>query len=192
MIFRRPDVRGLWARWQAAETGRNMASGEGDAAAGLLNPHANRRDVLRAAAAGGVSLAVPQVVGVGMAPAFAADLQTTIDCLVGVDPSVKIWLTGYDILNAQSIVCGVLATIFAGGSTPQDLNGILVGLDAMFASVALTEPNVCYQSSQGTLQGTPGAPDYNNFSPQAFVAGDCIHLTPVGWDLWADQLATFL
>ncbi len=123
---------------------------------------------------------------------IAADLQTVIDCMVAVDPSVKIWLTGYDILNAQSLVCAIAAFVFAGGTSPQAVNAILSGLDVMYASVAAANPNVCYQSSLGTLQGSPGAPDFNNWSPQALVDFDCIHLTPAGWDLWAAQLATFL
>ena len=127
---------------------------------------------------------------------IASDLVTTIDRLVVADPNVKIWLTGYDILNfafLENPVCWGAALIFAGGTSPAVVNAILSGLDQMYASVAASRPsNVCYQSSLGTLQGMPGNPDLNNWSPANHVSSDCIHLTNSGHTLFAAQLATYL
>lgn len=109
--------------------------------------------------------------------------------LLDVRPDVRIVWGSYDILNFnQSILCQLLALATFGTSAPGPINELFDVGSQRQQLVADEFPRVYFSNVAGTLQGNPGNPDLNSYSPAQFVAFDCIHLTGQGYVLYVDAL----
>ena len=141
-----------------------------------------------------------------------SNLVTTIDAIAAIDPSARVVLPGYDLLNPTvSAACLTAAEVVAGqpgvSFDPARSNDRLIVLRQMYEQVGLARPHVEVPNLLGTTQGRPGNPDFTSLPPRAYTAADCIHLTgPVpgvsgstaefeepfgfnGYEIWGSELA---
>jgi len=132
----------------------------------------------------------------------AVEAATTSCAGLEEEPSVTIVLTDYDILNfgpdspgpdcadfAYSIVGQMLSTSPPTAPIPAEGNRFMRELAARYAAVAAGHPEVEAADLQGTLQGSPGAPDLDRWSPPGLLTDtDCIHLNAAGFTTYFEAL----
>lgn len=121
-----------------------------------------------------------------------AGLDTLVERVLGTSPNVGVLLGGYDILPIDGRpLCSLEAQLLLGTAKPTVLNGEMGALFEALRTLADGRERVEVLESLGTLQGRPGDPDLNTFSPGRFQDGvDCHHPNTAGAALLADVLVS--
>lgn len=118
------------------------------------------------------------------------------------EPSATIVLTDYDVLNfgsdspgpdcagfAYSIIGQTLSTTPPTQPIPAEGNRFMRELAARYSALAAGRAEVTAADLQGSLQGSPGAPDVDRWSPPALLTDlDCIHANAAGFATYFEAL----
>lgn len=118
-----------------------------------------------------------------------ADMRTLLDALNGVRDDLQIVVGSYDIVNpVVNGFCTTALQLAFGSTDPGQVNSLVDQVRLVQATVAADYANVTAVNAMGTLQGTPGMPDLDMWSPVQYVASDCIHLNADGYDFYLDTI----
>lgn len=119
------------------------------------------------------------------------DLRILTDMLIEVRPDVTIIFSGYDIVNMEKTeLCLQFALDLVGSTEPEATNIALLTLNERMAAIDADYEQVYLTNVSGALQGTPGNPNIEEWSPlQYFVfypfwQQDCIHMSFRGYDIF--------
>ena len=137
--------------------------------------------------------------GMAIYDRIESDLRTLVNMLIAERSDVIIIFSGYDIVNMyKSQYCTDYAVNLLGSSDPAVVNPGLIELGNRQAAVAADYPNVYYANSFGALQGTPGNPNVNEYSPLPYFVDypgweqDCIHMNLSGYDIFTQALVDWM
>ncbi len=137
--------------------------------------------------------------GVSIYDRIEADLRMLVDDLIDENSDVVIIFSGYDIVNMyKNQYCTDWAIDLLGSAEPAVVNPGLIELGNRQAAVAADYPNVYYANVFGALQGTPGNPNINEYSPvhyftdYPFWREDCIHMGLDGYDVFTQALVDWM
>jgi hypothetical protein len=128
-----------------------------------------------------------------------ADLRTLVDWLILERPDIRIYFAGYDILHLEKTqMCVDYATSEFGSAVPGEVNPLLLELGARQSLIADDYPEVTYFHVAGALQGQPGNPDVDSWSPLRYFVlyplwqQDCIHMSLRGYDVYTGAIVDAL
>ena len=104
-------------------------------------------------------------------------------------PDVQIVVGNYDILNpaVDSAECNALLLDRFDTTQPADINPYLLSIDSIYQTVAAQFNRAQVVNTYGSLQGQPGNPNLNQWSPVQYLS-DCIHLTDGGYSIYLDTV----
>ncbi|MFK7804424.1 MAG: SGNH/GDSL hydrolase family protein [Anaerolineae bacterium] len=114
-----------------------------------------------------------------------ADVRVVINALNASRSDIKIVMGGYDILNPDisPAICNFAANALFGSTDPAVVNPYVIQLYDTIKIVADDFDHVDAINTNGSLQGTPGNPAIDQWSPVGLIA-DCIHPNSAGYDLY--------
>ncbi len=120
---------------------------------------------------------------------MATNLATILTALEATRPDLQIVQGGYDILNPNVNPAQCLAAMqFIFGSTdPAVVNTAVLTAYQDSATVVDAFDRATIVNTFGSLQGTPGNPTINEWSPVQYLS-DCIHLNTDGYNIYLDTL----
>lgn len=137
--------------------------------------------------------------GVEIYDRIEADLRTLVNMLIDENSDVVIIFSGYDIVNMyKNQYCTDWAIDLLGSAEPSVVNPGLIELGNRQAAIAADYPNVYYANSFGALQGTPGNPNINEYSPVHYFTNypfwqeDCIHMGFDGYDVFTQAVVDWM
>ncbi len=109
--------------------------------------------------------------------------------LIETRSDVQVVVGNYDFVNPSidSDECNSWFGERFDSTEPRDINPIWLDLNETYQAVANQFDRVQVVNTYGTLQGQPGNPDINTWSPQQYLA-DCIHLTDAGYARYLDTI----
>lgn len=120
---------------------------------------------------------------------IARDLAIVLSTLSEAKPNTLFLLGSYDILNFEkSFLCRSLALVVFGTTDAFTINSYFVLGADLIEIVASLDSRWLPLDVVGALQGRPGDPDLNAWSPAYLITPDCIHLTPTGYEIFNDAL----
>lgn len=121
--------------------------------------------------------------------AIAQHVEQIVATLIDARSDVQIVYGSYDILNpaVEPAACeewfeGVFGTVDSAELTTNLLN-----LHQTVTTTLQPYDQVTPVNAYGSLQGRPGNPDLNSFSPVEYIA-DCIHLNDDGHSIYLDTI----
>ncbi len=127
------------------------------------------------------------------------DLRTLVAMLIAERPDVQIFFSGYEILNMyKTQLCVDEMVSLLGSAEPSIVNPALLGIGDRQALIAADVPQAHFAPVAGALQGDPGYPDLNVYSPlryfvlYPFWRQDCIHMSFRGYDVYTGAIADWL
>lgn len=120
------------------------------------------------------------------------DLETISRALLEAKPNSRVFLASYDLLNfRQSLFCWGLAISFFGSGKAADVNNIFINGTDVVEPAADIDPRVYAFNLMGALQGSPGSPNPNRWSPAEYMSlnpVDCIHLNVEGYRIFTSDM----
>ncbi|MEM7113463.1 MAG: G8 domain-containing protein [Chloroflexota bacterium] len=115
-------------------------------------------------------------------------LGTIVIDLLATRNDVEVVIGGYDLLNsAVAANCSSIMNGVFGSDAPSVVNQGMHEIHLRQTAVANQYANVFAVNTSGSLQGNPGNPNFNQWSPAHYFA-DCIHLNDAGYNLYLDTV----
>jgi len=117
--------------------------------------------------------------------AIEADIRTIVTTINASRTDIEIVMGGYDILNpdVNPFICNFAADALFNSTDPAVINPYIIQLYDTVKIVADEFDNVTAVNTNGSLQGTPGNPTIDQWSPVELIE-DCIHPKAAGYDLY--------